>query len=183
MNKKSLTPDSTLRMGARRGRPRKFTAPSRAVTLTLPEPVLAALSAIDQDLSRAVVRVTQPELAKQTHPPAELATFGGRAVIVVNPSRTLERRTGILLVPLSDGRALISFDESMTIARLELQIRDVLDERGLPEADGRIFRGIETILRTARRSGKVTLHERHIIVLESSGPRRRMRPAISSRRG
>ena len=182
MNNKSSVADRIRPLAARRGRPRKFTAPSRAVTLTLPEPVLAALSAVDQDLSRAVVRITQPELAKHEHPPAELATFGGRAVIVVNPSRTLERRTGILLVPLSDGRALISFDEPMTIARLELQIRDLLDERGLPEADGRIFRGIENILRTARRSGEVTLQERRIIVLESSGPRRRMRPAVPKRR-
>ena len=96
MNNKSSVPDRIRPLAARRGRPRKFTAPSRAVTLTLPEPVLAALSAVNQDLSRAVVRITQPELAKHEHPPAELATFGGRAVIVVNPSRTLERRTGIL---------------------------------------------------------------------------------------
>ncbi len=69
----------------RRGRPRKFTAPSRAVTLTLPENVLAALDALDHDLSRAVVRIAQPELAKRPHPPAEVATFGRRGVIVVNP--------------------------------------------------------------------------------------------------
>jgi hypothetical protein len=94
----------------RRGRPRKFARPSRAVTLTLPKEVIDALTAIDADLSRAVVRVTQPEMAKRPHPPAELAAFGRRAVIVVNPSRTLERRTGVVLVPLSDGRALISFD-------------------------------------------------------------------------
>ena len=184
MNKKSTTPAGPRLPAPRRGRPRKFTAPSRAVTLTLPEHVLAALGAIDQDLSRAVVRVTQPALAKHTHPPAELVTFGGRAVIVVNPSRTLEKRTGILLVPLSDGRALISFDESISIARLELQIRDALDERGLPEQDRRIFRSIEDILRTTRRSGEVTLQERHIIVLESSRPaRRRIRPAVLKRRG
>jgi hypothetical protein len=47
-----------------------------------------------------------------------LATFGRRAVIVVNPTRTPERRTGVVLVPLTDGRALIAFDESMTVARL-----------------------------------------------------------------
>ena len=96
--------------GRRRGRPRKFQAPSRAVTLTLPEHVIDALGAIDPDLSRAVVRLTQPELAKRPHAPAELAAFGQRAVIVVNPTRTLEQRTGISLVPLPDGRALISFE-------------------------------------------------------------------------
>ena len=64
--------ESLDKLGPRRGRPRKFMGPSRAVTLTLPDYVLDALGAIDPDLSRAVVRLTQPELAKQPHPPAEL---------------------------------------------------------------------------------------------------------------
>jgi hypothetical protein len=167
----------------RRGRPRKFIAPSRAVTLTLPENVLAALDAVDHDLSRAVVRVTQPQMAKRPHPPAEVATFGRRGVIVVNPSRTLEERTGILLVPLTDGRALISFDESMTIARLELRIQDALDDPKLPTEDARIFKSIEDILKTARRSGDVTLQQRHIIVLESNRPaKRRALPGVPKRR-
>ena len=167
----------------RRGRPRKFTAPSRAVTLTLPEHVLAALAALDRDLSRAVVRLTQPELAKRPHPPAEVAMFGRRGVIVVNPSRTLEERTGIVLIPLSDGRALISFDESMTVARLELLIQDALEDQELPAEDARIFKGIEEILRTARRSGDVTLQQRHIILLESTRPaRRRAPPRVPKRR-
>ena len=151
----------------RRGRPRKFGGPSRAVTLTLPEHIIAALSAIDRDLSRAVVRLAQPQVGKRAHPPAELAPFGRRAVIVVNPSRTLERRTGVLLVPLSDGRALISFDEATTPARLELVIRDVLDEHALPPEDAGVFESIAGILRNARRSGAVTLRQRNIIVLES----------------
>jgi hypothetical protein len=167
----------------RRGRPRKFNGPSRAVTLTLPENVLAALGALDHDLSRAVVRVTQPELAKRPHPPAEVAMFGRRGVIVVNPSRTLEERTGIVLVPLSDGRALISFDESMTISRLELRIQDALEDRGMPDEDARIFKSIEEILKTARRSGDVTLQQRHIILLESTRPaRRRVPPRVPKRR-
>jgi len=46
-------------LAPRRGRPRKFPAPSRAVTLTLPEDVLASLGAVDADLSRAIVRIAQ----------------------------------------------------------------------------------------------------------------------------
>jgi hypothetical protein len=156
----------------RRGRPRKFGAPSRAVTLTLPEHVISALERIDQDLSRAVVRVAQPEMRKLAHPAAELSTFGGRAVIVVSPTRTLERRTGVVLVPLSDGRALISFDESMTAARLELAIDDALEERELPAQDAAVFTGIRDILRQARRSTSVTLSKRNILVIERNGRKR-----------
>ncbi len=151
----------------RRGRPRKFAVPSRAVRLTLPEDGLEALGEVDHDLSRAVVRLTQPEMAKRPHPPAEVATFGRRGVIVINPSRTLEERTGIVLVPLSDGRALISFDVSMTIARLELRIQDALEDPKLSKEDALIFESIEGILKTPRRSGNVTLQQRNIILLET----------------
>jgi len=151
----------------RRGRPRKFVAPSRPVTLTLPEHVIDAIAAIDADLSRAIVRLAQSALAGQAHAPAELATFGRHSVIVVNPSRTLEKRTGIELVHLPDGRALISFAQSTTIADLELLIEDALDDRTLPRDDRAIFDGIGAILKSARRSEKVVLLQRNIIVLET----------------
>jgi hypothetical protein len=165
-------PAPTETLGPRRGRPRKFMAPSRAVTLTLPDHVIEALSALDADLSRAIVRLTQPELAKRPHAPAELIRFGQRAVIVVNPTRTLELRTGVTLVPLPDGRALISFDEPLTPAALELTIEDALDDRTLSRADRTVFQAIADILRSARRSTDVTLQRRSIIVLESRRPGR-----------
>jgi hypothetical protein len=159
-------------LAPRRGRPRKFAQPSRAVTLTLPEQVIETLEQIDPDLSLAVVRLAQADGAKRTHPPAELVSFGRRAVIAVNPTRTLEQRTGVVLVPLADGRALISFDETMTPARLELTIQDALDEHDLPEHDGEVFESIRDVLKEARRSSSVDLRQQHIIVLEF-GPQRR----------
>ena len=168
---------STQTIPPRRGRPRKFTSPSRAITLTLPIPVIEALAALDPDPSRAVVRLTQPELAKRPHPSAELVVFGRRAVIVVNPTRTLEDRTGVDLVPLPDGRALISFDQATTIAGLELGIEDAVDDRRLSAEDRAIFEAVLNILKTARRSGDVALLQRNIIVLES-----RRHPKISNRR-
>jgi len=158
----------------RRGRPRKFARPSRAVTLTLPEEVIDALTAIDPDLSRAIVRVTQPEIAKRPHPPAELATFGRRAVIVVNPSRTLEQRTGVVLVPLTDGRALISFDEPLSIAQIELRIHDAIDDPNLPRADAEVFAEVGRLLREARRSKGVSVEPRSIIVLETRSTRKKL---------
>ncbi len=157
----------------RRGRPRKFAGPSRAVTLTLPEEIIDTLTAVDRDLSRAVVRLAQPELRKRPHPPAELVTFGRRGVILVNPSRSLEERTGVMLVPLSDGRALICFDESTTAARLELAIQDALADRRLSGEDARIFEGIGSLLRDARRSPETRLQQRNIIVIESNRPQGR----------
>ena len=129
--------------------------------------MIDALAALDPDLSRAIVRLAQPMLADRPHAPAELATFGRHSVIVVSPSRTLEKRTGVELLHMPDGRALISFDRSMTIAGLELLIEDALDDTSLPPVDRQIFVAIATILKSARRSDTVSLLQRTVIVLET----------------
>ena len=169
----------------RRGRPRKFPAPSRAVTLTLPENVIAALTAVDADLSLAVAQVMQPRIAERPHAPAERSVFGRSAVIVVHPSRRLERQIGVELVPLPDGRALISFDHPMTIPEIELMLRDAIDRGELPSDDRRTFVAIADILSSTRRSERLTLRQRSIIVLEASRGRvggRRSRPAAGGGR-
>jgi hypothetical protein len=156
----------------RRGRPRKFESPSRAVTLTLPESVLAVLSSIHQDISRAVVHLTQRRAAAKPKPMAELSIFGRNAVITVRPTPSLEKRAGVHLVPLPDGRALISFEQPRTVAELELTLQDALEDRSLPGEDRAVFEAIVAILKDARRSRDVTLHRRTIIVLESNGTHR-----------
>ena len=103
--------------------------------------------------------------------------IGGQAVIVVTPSRSLERQTGASLLHLPDGRAIISFDRSMTIAQLELTIADALEARTLAPADRQVFQGVADILRAARRSSDTTLSQRQIIVVESRGRRRSRRSA------
>jgi len=153
----------------RRGRPRKFAAPSRAVTLTLPESVLEALSAVDPDPSRAIVQLAKRRAGRNGRAPAELVVFGDRAVITVRPTPSLERRAGVELVPLPDGRALISFDQPKTIADFELLLYDAIDDPTLAPDDRKVFEGITQILRDARRSSDVTLRRRSIIMLESVG--------------
>lgn len=143
------------------------------MTLTLPEHIISALGAIDPDLSRAVVRIAQPKVGRRPLPAAELASFGRRAVILVKPTRSLEQRTGVTLVPVSDGRALISFDDTMTTARLELLIEDALDNHDLPREDARVFEDIRELLREARRSKVVRIRQQNIIVLEYAERRRR----------
>jgi hypothetical protein len=150
-----------------RGRPRKFAGPSRAVTLTLPESVISRLSKLHDDLSRAVVRLAQRRTPLTSRKPAELLVFGKRAVITIRPTASLERRTGVQLVPLPDGRALISFDRPRSLAELELTISDALDDRTLNDEDRKVYEGIRTILKDARQSTTVSLQQRNIIVLES----------------
>ena len=152
-----------------RGRPHKFGRPSRAVTLTLPEDVINALERVDDDLARAVVRVSQPLVSSPTLPPgAELSNYCQSAVIVVRPVAALNRLPGVMLVPMADGRALISLHDSMNVHEFELQLRDLLaEDTGLSRESRSTLQEIGKILKAARRTHGVTLHQRRIIVLNS----------------
>jgi hypothetical protein len=151
---------------SRRGRPRKFGRPSRAVTLTLPEDVLAKLQAIDRDLSCAVVRAMETENGQEPRSRAELTTYGNRAVILVPRSRVLRERTGVELVPTADGRALISMDDRLSVPQLELRLHDALRDPVLDDNDRALFEALVEILRNARQDDGVELRQQQIIVLQ-----------------
>ena len=157
-------------MAPGRGRPRKFNRPSRAVTLTLPEDVIAALTTIDADLSLAVVRTMQQLVPTPERSPAELTVFAGdRAVIVVPRSRALRTRTGVELVPLSDGRALLAFDSHLSVSQFELALVDALADPGLEGEDRLLFAALVDILKNARRNDGVQIGRQNIVVLRWTG--------------
>jgi hypothetical protein len=131
----------------------------------LPEHLIGALQTIDADLSVAIVRALQ-SLAPQRPPgPAEMITYGARAVITVPRSRELRERTGADLVPLSDGRALMSFDDQLAIARFELALLDGLVDPTLGDETRQLFDAVAGILRDARRDSRVEVRPRQIIEL------------------
>jgi hypothetical protein len=152
----------------RRGRPRKFDGPSRTVTLTLPETVLETLSSIHHDLSRAIVGLVSRKAPRATRKAAELLVFGQRAVITIRPTPSLELRSGVQLVPLPDGRALISFRDPTSLSALQLSIADALEDPALNKSDRAVYEHLSEILRQARRSDDISVEQRHIIVLEST---------------
>jgi len=150
----------------RRGRPKKFAKPSRAVAVTLPTDVISVLHAIDPDLSQAIVRIVEASVPGALHAAAEVTRFGRRAVITVPSTQVLESETGAELVPLADGRALVAFDERMSIADLELRIGDVLAESRVEGEERTTFEAFAEILKRARRSDTIDVRARRIIVLE-----------------
>ena len=162
----------TLKHGP--GRPPKYGRPSRAVTVTLPEDVLDGLGAIDTDVGRAIVKLTERRGARVRPPgPAELATYGNHAVIIVNPARALKRLAGVQLVPVGNGRALISLSRPHSIPDLELAVRDAIERGDMSAPERHTLKAIVEILQRARRSRGVSLEERTIIVLATKRQRRR----------
>ena len=160
-------------LDVRRGRPRKFSRPARTVTLTLPDDVIARLSGLDPDLGRAVVRLA---LSQDPHAPAsgvDVSTFGGRAVILVPPTRRLAELPGVELVPIADGRMLIALEEPLTEEAFELLVRDALEDASLAGPDRELFADLARVLREARVETRVTL--RRILVLRARGTASRAR--------
>jgi hypothetical protein len=158
---------------SRRGRPRKFFRPSRAVTVTLPDDVIAALQTVNTDLSRAVVTVLEPHSAANPPPIAELVGDASQT-IVVPPNRALQERAGVELIPLPDGRALISFDDTLSASHIELRLADAMADPLLAADDRAVFVELADILRRARRDGTPSLQQRSIIVLHRT---RALRPS------
>ena len=158
----------------RPGRPRKYDRPSRPLTVTLPEDVIARLSAIDADLGRAIVSVAERQSRRPVRAtrPAEIASYGRHAVIVVTPVKVLKRLPGVQLVPVGAGRALIALEHPHSIPRLELDIRDAIERDGVGSQERRTLEAIADILRRARQTPGLTVEERTIIVLESKRQRR-----------
>ena len=57
----------------------------------------------------------------------ELTHYGRSAVIVLKPNKAVARLPGVALVPLPDGRALISLDKDTGIAEFEVLVRDAME--------------------------------------------------------
>jgi hypothetical protein len=167
------------------GRPMKYGRASRPVTITLPEDVIERLSAVDEDLGRAIVALTErrPRTAgarpRRRRQP-EVTAFGNHAVIVVTPVKDLRRLPGVQLVPVGDGRALISLAPHYSVSQLELDLRDAIERSGAPASELQTLTALAEILRESRHSRRVTLEERTIIVLESKRARRKVRAATAA---
>jgi len=70
---------------------------------------------------------------------------------------------------LPDGRALISLDEAMSVSDFDLKIRDAIDgDEKLDVRERSVLTSIAEILKTARTTKGIVVHERSIIVLQSS---------------
>ena len=156
------------------GRPQKYGRASRQVSVTLPEDVIARLTALDADLGLAIVKVAERSSPKRPRAlrPAEIASYGNHAVIIVTPMKALKRLAGVQLVPIGNGRALIALDRTLSIQQLELEIGDAVERNDVSVVERQALKAIGDILRRTRRSRDVSLQERMIIVLESKRRRR-----------
>jgi hypothetical protein len=84
----------------------------------------------------------------------------------------LKRLRGVQLVPIGDGRALIALAAPHSIAKLELDLRDLIAQTEITGIERATLEAIVDVLHEARLSKQVRLQERTIIVLEAKRSRR-----------
>ena len=93
-------------------------------------------------------------------------------MIIVTPSQALRRLRGVQLVPVGNGRALISLSSATSISSLELQVRDALERMDPENREREGLQLLADILRRSRGSRGLASEARTIIVLAPKAKRR-----------
>ena len=162
--------------GARRGRPLKFGRPTRPVSLSLPDDVIAWLESLDPDPAWAIVALFEKARTRQAPTvPRALAELvqlpGKRALILVAPD-VFDGIDGVSVIRLSDGRGFLALQPGKGYADLEVAVADTLDAPGVTPERRQALAHIRTLLRDWRQSG-LDFESRSILVVERHdvGPR------------
>jgi hypothetical protein len=151
---------------SRSGRPKKFDEPSRPVTLTLPERVLADLPLIHKDRAKAIAEACRQTLRLKTHPiTVEVIKVGpGRGLIVVGDSRYLGQQECFNLVEIAPGRNLISVKTGTPCTTLEVCLSDLLDI--IPPKEERERKLVAQLVALLRQTRQMkALHKEEILII------------------
>ena len=146
-----------------KGRPPKFQEPRRPITVTLPESTLARLAAIDPDRARAIVKATNaamPTDAKGRRPVELVEVMPGLGIIIVGPSRYLQRIKWLRLIELAPTRFLVTIPTGTPVDYQELSRIDMLQKvKRHQEWEKSILEALRDLMRQVRLAGKLTKAE------------------------
>lgn len=147
----------------------KFGRPTRPLSVSLPDDVIAWLETLDADPAWAIVGLFEKARSRQTHaPPRALAELvqlpGKRALILVAPD-VFDGLDGVSVIRLSDGRGFLALQPGKGYADLELAVVDKLDAPGVTPERRQVLTQIRKLLRDWRQSGLV-FESRSILVVE-----------------
>jgi hypothetical protein len=147
----------------KKGRPPKFNQPRRPITVTLPESTLAQLAAIDADRAQAIVKVTNsatPSDAKGQRPVELVEVMPGLSIILVGPSRHLQKVNWLRLIEVAPHRFLLAIPSGTAADSLELAIVDLI--QNLKPEDQReksVLEELRDLMRHLRLEGNLTKAE------------------------
>ena len=149
----------------KRGRPQKFGRAAQLISLTLPADVLAWLTAMDDDIGWAIVklheRATKPRGAE--FDVAQLVRFPGDRALILVRAALFKDMPGVSLIPLADGRAFLALDHGKGVADLELIVLDRLDDKKIDTSERTALNKLRQLLKQWRQEG-VRFESRSIVI-------------------
>jgi len=145
------------------GRPRKFTKPSKVVTMTLPEETLEELTLIDQDRGQAIVKLTKDALQRNgaATPAVEIVHVSQRTgCIVISACNALRTIPFLHLVEISPGRFMLALDPGNDFKALELAVRDTIDATSRENIqDLELMNDLLEVIKRLRKTERVSMAE------------------------
>jgi hypothetical protein len=149
----------------KRGRPQKFGRAAQLISLTLPADVLEWLTAMDDDIGWAIVklheRATKPRASDCDV--AQLVRFPGDRALIMVRATLFKDMPGVSLIPLSDGRAFLALEHGKGVADLELIVLDRLDDKKIDASERAALNKLRQLLKQWRQEG-VRFESRSIVV-------------------
>jgi hypothetical protein len=155
--------------GAKRGRPLKFGRPTRPLSISLPDDVIAWLESLDPDPAWAIVGLFEKARSRQAgsapRAPAELVQLPGRRALILVAPDVFADLAGVSVIRLSDGRGFLALQPGKGYADLELAVVDMIDAANVSPERRKALVEIRTQLREWRQAGLV-FEARSILVVE-----------------
>lgn len=147
----------------RGGRPRKFNESSRPITVTLPERTLRLLASVDGDRALAITKATDwvTRSKEKNVPTVEIVEVEkGQGIILVGPSKCLQRLAWLTLVEIAPARFLLVIPSGTAVERLEVAVMDMLDNLAKnDEYERKLLTELRGCLSRQRRGNKVSKAE------------------------
>lgn len=149
----------------KRGRPQKFGRAAQLVSLTLPRDIIDWLSAIDEDMGWALVKIHEraSKTRKADIDVAQLVRFPGDRALIQVQSDLFSDMPGVSLIPISDDRAFLALDSGKGIADLELIVIDRIDAPRIKAVELAALLRLRQLLKQWRQAG-LRFESRSIIV-------------------
>lgn len=169
------SPSKTTRRAAKSkvrggGRPRKFSEPSRSVTLTLPQRTLSLLQWIDTDRARAIVKAVDGAVSdvKGARPQVEVLEMApGTGLVVVPAHPSLNNVAWMKMIQIAPARYLLTVEPGTPIEKVEVSLMDLIDEANRSAPQGvPMLETLRATLGKLRRDGKVSKAEVLLIDVE-----------------
>ena len=145
------------------GRPRKFSEPSRPITVTLAERTLRLLESVDGDRARAITKVT--DAIMPSHPESSrkvklVEVEKGVALIVVGPSVHLKSIPWLKLVEISPANFILVLPSGVPVEKLEVAITDMIESvPDMTDYERELLQDLRKYLAHLRREKKMSKSE------------------------